>query len=222
MSEPDGSEELPHRGLRLDWTPRSEQLRRRGLWLVWITIAWNVAEVFIAIGLGLAAGSIALVAFGTDSMVEVFASLVVVWHTQDLLVAQGSDRTHRSLRLIAVAFAILGVVLIVGAVIRLIDGTVPDESPLGIAYLAVTALVMLTLAILKRRTAADLDSGPLRAEAHVTFLDALLATMVLVALALNGAFQWWWADPIAALAVAGIALKEGHEHWHEPTLGGGH
>ena len=181
--------------------------------LVWITLAWNVAEVFVAIGLGVAAGSIALVAFGTDSLIEVFASLVVVWHTRDLL--SQPSRTRRSLRLIAIAFGILGVVLIVGAVIRLVDGTVPDDSPIGIAYLAATAIVMLTLAVLKRRVAVQLDSGPLRAEAHVTYLDALLATLVLCSLALNSAIGWWWADPVAALAVAAIALAEGHEHWHE-------
>lgn len=193
----------------------SEQLRRTGLRLVWITIVWNVLEVFVAIGLGVAAGSIALVAFGTDSMVEVFASLVVVWHTRDLLVRQQTDRTRLSLRLIAVAFAVLGIVLTIGAVLRLVDGTVPDESPLGIAYLALTAIVMLILAVLKRRAAAALDSEPLRAEAHVTYLDALLASLVLISLILNAAFGWWWADPLAALAVATIAFLEGHEHWKE-------
>ena len=193
----------------------SEQLRKRGLQLVWITIAWNLAEVFITIGLGVAAGSIALVAFGTDSMVEVFASLVVVWHSRDLLVMEETHRTRRSLALIAVSFFALGVVLVVGAGFRLIEGTVPDESPLGIAYLAVTALVMLTLAILKQRTARAIGSDPLGAEARITYLDALLAASVLLSLVLNTAWEWWWADPIAALAIAGIALREGREHWEE-------
>lgn len=196
----------------------SEQLRRRGLRLVWATIAWNVLEGFIAVGLGIAASSIALVAFGLDSIVEVFASLVVVWHTQDLIARDETERTHLSLRLIAGAFAGLGVVLTIGAVVRLVDGTVPDESPFGIAYLALTALVMLTLAVLKRRTAAALGSGPLRAEAHVTYLDALLATLVLISLVLNAMFDWWWADPIAALAVAVIAFQEAHEHWGEAVV----
>jgi len=188
-------------------------LRRRGLQLVWLTIAWNVAEIFITIGLGVAAGSIALIAFGTDSMIEVFASLVVVWHGQDL--TQAIHRTRRSLQLIAIAFLVLGLVLVVGALVRLVGETVPDESPLGIAYLAVTAVVMLTLAILKRRTGLALQSEPLLAEAHVTFLDAALALGVLSALALNSAFGWWWADPLAALAVAGIAFFEAWEHWSD-------
>jgi hypothetical protein len=95
--------------------------------------------------LGVAAGSLALIAFG----VEVFASLVVVWHSRDLLVMEETHRTRRSLKLIAVSFIALGAVLGVGDGRRLIEGNVPDESPLGIANLAVTAIVMLTLTILK-------------------------------------------------------------------------
>jgi len=193
----------------------SDRLRKRGLRLVWATIIWNIFEVFITIGLGVASGSIALIAFGTDSVVEVFASLVVVWHSRDLLVMEESDRTRRSLRLIAIAFLALGVVLAVGAVVRLIEGAVPDESPLGIIYLAITALVMVTLAVLKQRTGRELGSQPLQAEAHITYLDAALATSVLLSLVANAALDWWWADPVAALAVAVIALREGQEHWEE-------
>ena len=188
-------------------------LRRRGLQLVWLTIAWNVVEVFVTIGLGVAAGSIALIAFGTDSMIEVFASLVVVWHTSDLNAE--SRRTRRSLQLIAAAFLILGLVLVAGAVVRLLAETVPGDSPVGIAYLAVTAVVMLRLAILKRRVGTALESEPLLAEAHVTFLDSALAVGVLAALALNSAFGWWWADPLAALAVALLAFLEAREHWSD-------
>ena len=132
-------------------------LRRRGLQLVWLTIAWNVVEVFLTIGLGVAAGSIALIAFGTDSMIEVFASLVVVWHTGDPNAEL--RRTRRSLQLIAVAFLILGLVLVVGAVVRLLAENVPGDSPVGIAYLAVTAVVMLRLAVLKRRTGTALGAS---------------------------------------------------------------
>lgn len=182
---------------------------------MWATIIWNVFEVFITIGLGIAASSIALVAFGTDSMVEVFASLVVVWYSRDLLVMEETARTRRSLQLIAAAFAFLGAVLAFGAVVRLVDGTVPDDSPFGIGYLAATAVVMLTLAILKQRVAVALRSDPLAAEAHVTYLDAFLATSVLLALVLNTTLEWWWADPLAALTVAAIALFESREHWGE-------
>lgn len=190
-------------------------LRRRGAQLVWLTIGWNVVEVFITIGLGLAAGSIALVAFGTDSIIEVFASLVVVWHGKEL--HRPIHRTRQSLQLISVAFLLLGLVLVIGAIVRLVGETVPDESPLGIAYLAVTAVVMLTLAILKRRIGRALQSEPLLAEAHVTFLDAALSVGVLTALAVNSAYGWWWADPLAALAIAIIAFYEAWEHWSDAT-----
>ena len=182
---------------------------------MWVTIIWNIFEVFITIGLGIAAGSIALLAFGTDSVVEVFASLVVVWHSRDLLVMEETDRTRRSLMLIAVAFIVLAAVLAVGAVVRFIQGTVPGESPLGIAYLAATAVVMLSLAILKDRTGRALQSDPLRAEASITYLDAALATSVLMSLVLNATLGWWWTDPAAALGIAFIALREGREHWEE-------
>lgn len=193
-------------------TPHAE-LRRRGLTLIWLTIAWNVLEVVITIGLGIAAGSIALIAFGTDSLVEVFASLVVVWHARDL--ATTIRRTRRSLQLIASAFFVLGLLLLAGSIARLLAESVPDESPWGIAYLAITAVVMLSLAILKRRVGRSLESEPLLAEAHVSFLDSGLALGVLAALALNSAFEWWWADPVAALVVAFIAFLEAREHWLE-------
>lgn len=193
----------------------SEALRKRGVRLVWVTFVWNIFEVFITIGLGVAAGSIALVAFGTDSMVEVFASLVVVWHSRDLLVMEETGRTARSLRLISVAFVVLGIVLVAGAALRVFSGTVPDESPLGVIYLGATAVVMLALAVLKQQTGAALQSDPLRAEATVTYLDAFLALSVLLSLVLNAALEWWWADPAAAFLIAVIAFREGWEHWEE-------
>lgn len=194
---------------------RFEALRRRGLRLEWATIAWNIAEVFITIGLGIAAGSIALVAFGTDSVIEVLASLVVVWHSKDLITMEEGPRIRRSLRLISIAFMVLGTVLAIGATARLVAGSVPDESPIGVAYLAVTAVVMLTLAILKMRTGEEMGSEPLKAEAHITYLDAGLAVAVLAALVLNATLEWWWADPVAALIIAALAFGESREHWVE-------
>jgi len=155
------------------------------------------------------------VAFGTDSVVEVLASLVVVWHSRDLITMEEGPRTRRSLRLISIAFLVLGLVLAVGAVVRLVGESVPDDSPIGIGYLAVTAVVMLNLAVLKQRVGRQLGSEPLRAEAHVTYLDAGLALSVLTALVLNATLDWWWADPVAALLIAVLALLEGREHWME-------
>lgn len=160
-------------------------------------------------GLGLAAGSLALIAFGLDSLVEVFASLVVIWH----LDGGERDRSGRALRLVAVAFAVLAVYLVIAAVRTLILGEPPDSSPLGIAYLAVTAAVMFGLAWVKKRVGNALDSEPFRAEATMTFLDGCLATGILAALALNLVLGWWWADPVAALLIGGVAAREAVESW---------
>ncbi len=187
------------------------RLRRRGLRLEYATIAWNVAEAVVTITLGVAAGSIALVAFGLDSIIEVFASGVVVWH--ELRPDVPRERTNHALRLIAIAFFTLAAFLAVAAIARLVAGTVPDESPLGIAYLALTVAVMFTLARLKSATGTALGSRPLQAEARVTYLDAALAGGILVALVLFAAFEWWWADPLAALVVAAFAVSEGRQAW---------
>jgi len=187
------------------------RLRRRGLRLEYATIAWNVIESGITIGLGIYADSIALVAFGLDSIIEVFASGVVVWH--EIRIEDPGDRTTRALRLIGAAFFTLAAFLTIVAVARLVGGVVPDESPLGIAYLGLTVIVMLTLARLKQTTGDALESRPLQAEARVTYLDAALAAGILVALVLFALVGWWWADPIAALAVAAIAAHEGREAW---------
>jgi divalent metal cation (Fe/Co/Zn/Cd) transporter len=182
----------------------------RAIRLEWITIAWNVVEVGITIGLGVAAGSLALIAFGLDSMVEVFASLVVVWHLRG---DRASHRRHRrGLTLVGLAFILLAVILLGGGLVRLASGAMPEESPLGIAYLAVTAVVMFTLARLKAADGRALANGPLASEARVTFLDGLLACGILVALVLNAVAGWWWADAIAAIAVGVLAAMEGREN----------
>ncbi len=191
--------------------PRAE-LQRRGLLLEYATIAWNVGEAFLTIGLGIAAGSLALVGFGTDSVIEVFASSVVVWHLRPGHEVDHPERTRRALMLVAGAFAMLAVVLAVVSARDIVIGRRAGESPLGIAYLAVTAVVMFGLAIAKRRTAAVLDSAPLRSEASMTFLDGILSTATLSGLALNAALGWWWADPAAALIVAIAAAGEAREN----------
>jgi divalent metal cation (Fe/Co/Zn/Cd) transporter len=189
----------------------TDRLRQRGLRLEYATIAWNVAEAGITISLGIYAGSIALIAFGLDSIIEVFASGVVVWH--EFHSGASRQRTRRALRLIAVAFFALAAFLSIAAVARLVGGAVPDESPLGIAYLAVTVIVMYALARTKRVTGEALGSRPLQAEARVTYLDAALAGGILLALVAFSTLEWWWADPLAALVVAGAAVLEGREAW---------
>lgn len=191
------------------------RLRKRALGLEYATIAWNVGEAFFTIGLGSIAGSLALVAFGTVSIVEVFASSVVVWHVRSEHDGAHAARTARALRLIAGAFALLAVALLVGAIGDLSSGRRADESFWGIVYLAVTAVVMFGLAIVKRSTAIEIDSEPLRSEATVTFLDGVLSVTTLLGLALNAYAGWWWADPAAALLVGLAAMNEARETWQE-------
>jgi divalent metal cation (Fe/Co/Zn/Cd) transporter len=190
-------------------------LRQRGLRLEWATNGWNAMEVVVTISLGVQAGSLALIAFGLDSIIEIFASTVVIRNLRDDRVDPGDRHVHRSLRLIAVAFWLLALFLAVMSTRALIRGERPSDSPLGVVYLAATALVMFGLARLKRVTADAAGSETLHAEAGMTFLDGCLSTGILVALVLNAWLGWWWTDAAAAFLVAGFAVDEGLHRWRE-------
>ena len=191
-----------------------QRLEKRAVRLEYATIGWNAVEMLISIGLGIAAQSLALVAFGLDTMVEMFASGVVVWHLRHP--GRESDRiTARALRLVAAAFAVLAVVVGTASIWALATSSVPDESPWGVAYLALTVIVMLSLGLAKRSTGTALGSEPLVAEARMSILDAALAFSVLLGLAANLLLGWWWADPIAALFVSAAAINEARENLEE-------
>lgn len=196
-------------------TAEKARLSRIALQLEYGTIGWNIGEAVLTIALGAIASSLALIGFGTVSVIEVFASLVVVWHLMPGEDHTNPERTARAHRLVAVAFAALSVALLVAGVRDLVTGRRPDESPWGIAYLAITALVMFGLSVAKRRIADRLDSSPLRAEATMTFLDGILSTATMLGLLLNAVAGWWWADPSAALLVAVAAANEARENWEE-------
>lgn len=193
------------------------RLLRRALRLEYATIGWNVGEAVLTIALGAMAGSLALIGFGSVSIIEVFASSVVVWHLLPDHPVDRPERTVRALRLVAIAFAALAAALAVASVRDLATARRPDESPWGIAYLAVTALVMFGLALAKHRLARRIASAPLRSEATMTFLDGILSTATMAGLALNAALGWWWADPSAALLVAVAAANEARENWEEAS-----
>lgn len=186
------------------------RVQRRALRLEWATIAWNVVEVFVAIGLGIAAGSLALIAFGLDSVIEIWASVVVVWHVSRR--EQTRRRTARALGLVSLAFYALGLFLIVVSTERVISGARPDDSPIGIGYLAATVVVMFTLAHLKATVGAQLGDHPLASEARMTLLDGCLAFGILAALVARTALGWAWADALAAGVVGVLALLEGREN----------
>jgi divalent metal cation (Fe/Co/Zn/Cd) transporter len=191
------------------------QSLRRAIRLEWVTIAWNVVEVGITISLGLAARSLALVAFGLDSIVEVFASLVVLWQLRGDHTS--TSRVRLALRLVAGAFVALGSFLVVTASVRLLAGSAVDESPVGVAYLAATVVVMLVLARAKGSLGAELGNHPLAAEARMTLLDGFLAALILAALVLNLLFGWWWADSLAAFFVGLLAFAEARENLEESS-----
>jgi divalent metal cation (Fe/Co/Zn/Cd) transporter len=194
-------------------TADHEALARRGRRFEYATTAWNSLEAVVAISTGLASHSLALVAFGLDSCVEVFASLIVLWHLGGAEEDVDPARTQRALRLIAMAFAALGVYLIGDAVHALWTRTVSQPSPVGIVFMGATVIVMFLLAWGKRRTGHALKNRPLIANASMTLIDGCLAASILAALVADRAFGWWWADPLAAATVAAVALREARENW---------
>lgn len=193
-----------------------DALRRRGLALAGLTIAWNVIEAVVAVTAGVAAGSIALVGFGFDSTVEVMSSVVVVWQFRsETRAGYDEDRERLALRLIAVSFFVLATYIVVESVRDLfLTDAEADESVVGIVLAALSLLVMPVLAIAKRRTADAMGSPTLRADSRETLLCAWLSAALLGGLVLNAVAGWSWADPLAALAIAAFAVKEGVEAWH--------
>jgi divalent metal cation (Fe/Co/Zn/Cd) transporter len=191
--------------------PSRAALQRLALRLEYATIVWNIGEAVFTVSLGIVAGSLALIGFGTDSVIEVFASAVVVWHVRPGHAEDAPGRTRTALRLVAVAFLALAMALAAVALRDLMIGRRAGASPWGIAYLSAAAVVMFGLAFWKRRVATALRSAPLRSEANLTFLDGVLSALTLTGLSLNAALGWWWADPLAALIVAVAAANESRE-----------
>jgi divalent metal cation (Fe/Co/Zn/Cd) transporter len=190
-------------------------LRRRGIALAGLTIAWNVIEAIVAITAGIAAGSIALVGFGFDSTIEVMSSVVVVWQFRaEDRSGYDENRERLALRLIAVSFFVLAAYIVLESIRDLFFAdNEADESVVGIVLAALSLLVMPALAIAKRRTADALGSPTMRADSRETLLCAWLSAALLGGLVLNAAFGWAWADPFAALGIAAFAVKEGVETW---------
>jgi len=201
--------------VRIATTHEVDLLRRRGLALAGLTIAWNVIEAVVAITAGIAAGSIALIGFGFDSTVEVMSSVVVVWQFRGE-VRSGYDegRERFALRLIALSFFVLATYVVVESTRDLFfTHSQAGESTVGIVLAALSLVVMPGLAIAKRQTADALGSPTLRADSRETLLCAWLSAALLGGLIFNAAFGWSWADPAAALAIAAFAAKEGVEAW---------
>lgn len=181
-----------------------QTLLRRGFALEYATLGWNVIGIVVLAITALAARSVALAGFGLDSLIEIGASTVVIWE----LSGTGNDRQRRALRLIGVAFAALAAYLAAQSTVVLAVGFHPRHSPAGIAWTAITALVMFALAASKARIGRALDNPVLTTEGRVTLIDGLLAAAVLAGLALNAGLGWWWADPLAGYVLVYYAARE--------------
>ena len=187
-------------------------LVRRALVLNYTTLAYNSLEGLIAIIAGTLAGSIALVGFGLDSLIEVSASLAALWRLYRDRDERQRERAERvTVRVIGALFLALAAYVAADAATALYARTAPDESLVGIVLAALSLVVMPLLARAKRQVAFAIGSGALAAEAQQTVFCTYLSAILLAGLLLNATLGWWWADPVAALAMVPVIGKEGVE-----------
>ena len=185
---------------------------RRGRALQYATMAWNSAEFLIAVLAGIWAGSIALVGFGIDSAIEVASSLAALWrlsHERDEARREAAER--RAMRIIGIGFLLLAGYMSYEASATLMAALVPHQSLVGIVLAALSLIAMPVLVRFKRRVASQLRSGALEAETRQTEICFYLSGILLAGLGLNAWLGWWWADPVAALAMVPLIGWEGIE-----------
>lgn len=189
---------------------RSAQIKR-GLYLEYATLGWNVIGAGLVLVAAYLAASVALAGFGIDSLIEIFASVIVIWQLRGAEQA----RERRALRLIGAAFILLAAYVLIQSLRTFAGQTHPAPSWAGMIWLAATVAVMLLLAWGKRRTGKQLGNPVLLTEAQVTLVDAYLAAAVLVGVALNAWLGWWWADPLAGLVIVYYGIREGLHAYRE-------
>jgi divalent metal cation (Fe/Co/Zn/Cd) transporter len=201
-------------------TRSTEWLRaaRKARLLSWLSLAWMGTEGLVGIATGVVAGSIALTGFGINAFVEGFASVVIVWRFSGSRLH--SERAEaRAQRIVAIQFFILAPYVAYEAVSKLWHGDQPDTSWIGIGLVATSAIGMPLLGRAKRQLAHKLGSGATHGEGAQNILCGYLAVAVLAGLLGNTLLGWWWLDPIAALAIAGLAIREGRESWRGERCG---
>ena len=186
------------------------RLGRRAQLLAGASVSYNAVEGVIAITAGLVAGSVALIGFGLDSAIEVSSGLIILWQFRHRL---PESREQQALRLIAISFFALAAYVSFASVRALVTGSEPEASPVGIALAVASLMVMPFLAWAQRRTGKALHSNSVVADSNQTLLCTYMSAALLVGLGLNAVLGWWWADPLAGLVIATIALKEGREAW---------
>lgn len=189
---------------------RRTRLRRRVRWIVGFTITYNAIEAIIAIWAGSVASSAALIGFGLDSIIEVLSAAAVAWQ----FTRKDPERWERvTAKVIAIAFFALAAYVSIDAILALIGSSEPDHSPVGIGIAALSVVIMPALAWLETRTGKELGSASVQADAKQLLVCTYLSAAVLLGLLANALLGWWWADSVAALAVAGLAIREGIEAW---------
>lgn len=189
---------------------RSQSVKR-GRWLEYLTIGWNSLEAIIAIGAGLIAGSIALVGFGLDSIIEVSSGAALLWRLHMDAPEKRERAEQIALKLVGASFLLLAAYVGFDATKSLITREPPEASYVGIGLASLSLIVMPLLARAKRKVAASIDSRALQADSRQTDICAYLSAILLGGLMLNALFGWWWADPLAALLMTPIIVKEGIE-----------
>lgn len=191
------------------------RLLRRGLQLEYLTIGWNSLEAIVAIGAGILAGSIALVGFGLDSIIEVVSGAILFWRLRTELGGADSDASERAERrallFVGLSFFALGAYILYESGKKLWLREQPEESVVGLGLAVLSLVVMPALAFGKHRTAKRLGSRALAADAKETAICSYLSLTLLLGLGLNAWLGWWWADPVAALAMLPLLIHEGKE-----------
>jgi len=188
------------------------RLGRRAQLLAGVSVTYNLLEAVVAVTAGAVAGSIALIGFGLDSLVEMSSGLVILWQFRHPV---PESRERLALRLIGLSFFALAVYVTVESVRNLIGGGEPASSPVGIALAILSLLVMPVLSWAQRRTGRALDSGSVIADSKQTLLCTYLSAVLLIGLLLNALLGWSWADPVAGLVIAAVAVREGVEAWRD-------
>jgi divalent metal cation (Fe/Co/Zn/Cd) transporter len=189
---------------------RRERLHRRVRFIVTFTISYNVLEAVVAVWAGTVAGSAALIGFGLDSVIEVLSALAITWQ----FTRKNPERWEKAtVQAIGIAFFALAGYVIVDSLLSLTGVQQVDHSPVGIALTALSMIIMPILAWFEVRTGRELNSKSVQADAKQLILCIYLSATVFIGLVLNSLFGWWWADSVAALVVAILAIREGIEAW---------
>jgi divalent metal cation (Fe/Co/Zn/Cd) transporter len=190
-------------------------LHRRALWLEYITVGWNAVEAAVAIGAGVIAGSVALIGFGADSMIEVISAVGLLWRLRragpHATVGEEGSAEKRALYVVAITFFLLALYITWEAVTSLISRAEPLTSPVGIILAVLSLAVMPTLAIVKQRVGKEMGSRALVADSKETWVCSYLSLTLLLGIGAYAVVGWWWADAVGALAMLPVIIWQGWE-----------